>query len=118
MLRGILPSDQLLETYGLSEYHDIKEAVQVWGKYSSWYPLEVRCVKVSHPLCMHFELILPAFRSCLYDHPFRCLPALQSGDVALLLRCLETNQVSFVQAGTYLLLEKLLLSCYRRLFKK
>ena len=69
MLRGILPSDQLLETFHLQEYRDIKEAVL-------------------------------------------------TGDAALLLRCLEANQVAFVQAGTYLLLEKLLLSCYRRLFRK
>lgn len=69
MLRGILPSDELLETYHLQEYKDIKDA-------------------------------------------------LVDGDVALLLRSLEENQVSFVQAGTYLLLEKLLLSTYRRLFRK
>lgn len=69
MLRGILPSDTLLETYHLQEYKDIKVAVM-------------------------------------------------TGDVALLLRSLEENQVSFVQAGTYLLLEKLLLSTYRRLFRQ
>ena len=69
MLRGILPSDRLLDTFGLREYRDIKDAVL-------------------------------------------------TGDAALLLRCLDTNQVAFVQAGTYLLIEKLLLSCYRRLFRK
>ena len=69
MLRGILPSDRLLETYHLQEYKDIKEAVM-------------------------------------------------NGDVSLLLRSLDENQVTFVQAGTYLLLEKLLLSAYRRLFRK
>ena len=50
MLRGVLPSDQLLQESGLSEYLDVKQAVQ-------------------------------------------------SGDVALLLRCLEVNQVAFVQAS-------------------
>ncbi|KAG1670374.1 hypothetical protein FOA52_000134 [Chlamydomonas sp. UWO 241] len=69
MLRGVLPSDALLESYQMREYRDIKDAVQ-------------------------------------------------SGDVALLLKCLEVNQVAFVQAGTYLLLEKLLLAAYRRLFRK
>ncbi len=69
MLRGVLPSDELLETFQMREYRDVKEAVM-------------------------------------------------TGDVALLLRCLEANQVAFVQAGTYLLLEKLLLSAYRRLFRK
>jgi hypothetical protein len=44
--------------------------------------------------------------------------AVMTGDVALLLRCLEVNQIAFVQAGTYLLLEKLLLATYRRLFRK
>jgi hypothetical protein len=69
MLRGTLPSDNLLEKFQLQEYRNIKDAVQ-------------------------------------------------SGDVSLLLRSLEENQVAFVQAGTYLLLEKLLLSTYRRLFRK
>uniref|UniRef100_A0A7R9VIM2 PCI domain-containing protein n=1 Tax=Chlamydomonas euryale TaxID=1486919 RepID=A0A7R9VIM2_9CHLO len=69
MLRGELPSDELLTTYQLREYRDIKDAVH-------------------------------------------------SGDVALLLRCLDVNQQAFVQAGTYLLLEKLLLAVYRRLFRK
>lgn len=53
MLRGVLPSDELLQESGLSEYRDVKQAVQ-------------------------------------------------SGDVALLLRCLEVNQVAFVQASVFL----------------
>eukprot|EP00955_Chlamydomonas_euryale_P067774 359936-Chlamydomonas_euryale.AAC.15 len=50
MLRGELPSDELLTTYQLREYRDIKDAVH-------------------------------------------------SGDVALLLRCLDVNQQAFVQVG-------------------
>lgn len=69
MLRGVLPSDALLDAYQLREYRDIKAAVA-------------------------------------------------SGDVAALQRCLDDNQVAFVQAGTYLLLEKLLLATYRRLVRK
>mmetsp|Transcript_21406 Transcript_21406/g.46870 ORF Transcript_21406/g.46870 Transcript_21406/m.46870 type:complete len:411 (-) Transcript_21406:585-1817(-) len=44
--------------------------------------------------------------------------AVRSGDVALLMRVLEANKAAYVQAGTYLLLEKLQLATYRRLFKK
>lgn len=44
--------------------------------------------------------------------------AVATGDVALLNRVLSANQAQFVQAGTYLLLEKLQLAVYRRLFKR
>jgi len=43
---------------------------------------------------------------------------LRHGNVALLLKSLEVHQVLLVQAGTYLLIEKLQLAAYRRLFKK
>ncbi|KAJ9505915.1 hypothetical protein QJQ45_002784 [Haematococcus lacustris] len=44
--------------------------------------------------------------------------AMRSGNVGLLLRTLDAHQATLVQAGTYLLLEKLQLAVYRRLFKK
>ncbi len=44
--------------------------------------------------------------------------AVRAGDVAGLLQALDTHQLLLVQAGTYLLLEKLQLAAYRRLFKK
>ncbi|MEW5307163.1 MAG: hypothetical protein WDW38_002230 [Sanguina aurantia] len=68
MLLGILPSDALLMSHGLTEYVDIKNAMK-------------------------------------------------TGDVALLLRCLAANQTKLIQAGTFLLLEKLQLAVMRRLFR-
>eukprot|EP00798_Chlamydomonas_sp_ICE-L_P003457 gene3457-13517_t len=44
--------------------------------------------------------------------------AVKDGDVGLLMRALNENQALFIQDGTYLLLEKLILAAYRRLFKK
>uniref|UniRef100_A0A7S0WIJ5 PCI domain-containing protein n=1 Tax=Chlamydomonas leiostraca TaxID=1034604 RepID=A0A7S0WIJ5_9CHLO len=69
MLLGVLPSDDLLQKYKLTEYMDVAKAVR-------------------------------------------------TGDVGLLMRTLDANQAVLVQAGTYLLLEKMQLAAYRRLFKK
>ncbi|KXZ43575.1 hypothetical protein GPECTOR_86g368 [Gonium pectorale] len=69
MLLGVLPSEALLQRYGLTEYEPVRRAVA-------------------------------------------------TGDLALLLSTLEANQVRFIQAGTYLLLERLQLLVLRTLFRK
>ena len=46
------------------------------------------------------------------------LQAMKEGSVEGLDRCLQEHQIRFIQAGTYLLLEKLKNSVYRRLFRK
>jgi hypothetical protein len=40
--------------------------------------------------------------------------ALEAGDVGLLERTLTEARLQFIQEGTYLLMEKLMLLCYRR----
>ncbi|KAK9902673.1 hypothetical protein WJX75_002119 [Coccomyxa subellipsoidea] len=44
--------------------------------------------------------------------------AMKEGSVEDLDRCLQEHQIRFIQAGTYLLLEKLKNSVYRRLFRR
>lgn len=46
------------------------------------------------------------------------LQAIKQGSIEGLNRCLQENQYRFIQAGTYLLLEKLKHAVYRRLFKR
>jgi hypothetical protein len=46
------------------------------------------------------------------------LQAMKEGSVEDLDRCLQEHQIRFIQAGTYLLLEKLKNSVYRRLFRR
>lgn len=44
--------------------------------------------------------------------------AMKEGSAEGLDRCLQEHQIRFIQAGTYLLLEKLKNSVYRRLFRR
>ena len=46
------------------------------------------------------------------------MQAMKEGSVQGLDRCLQEHQIRFIQAGTYLLLEKLKNSVYRRLFRR
>ena len=43
---------------------------------------------------------------------------MKEGSVEALDKCLQEHQIRFIQAGTYLLLEKLKNSVYRRLFRR
>ncbi|KAK9812673.1 hypothetical protein WJX72_001644 [[Myrmecia] bisecta] len=69
MLLGVLPSDALLQRFGLTQYVDF-------------------------------------------------VAALRTGSVKQLNDALATNQSQLIQVGTYLLLEKLKMAVYRRLFKR
>jgi hypothetical protein len=44
--------------------------------------------------------------------------AVKEGNLRLLDQCLRENQYSLIQAGTFLLIEKLKLFVHRRLFKR
>ena len=47
-----------------------------------------------------------------------CVQAMREGNIQQLDNCIRDNQFRFIQAGTFLLVEKLKLYVHRRLFKR
>lgn len=116
MLLGILPSDQLLAQYQLTEYADVATAMRLGD-----VGLLMRCLDANQ-LAFVQACVVADFVSALValDH-FPLVASRKSNNTPPALHISQGHRflcTSLLQAGTYLLLEKLQLATYRRLIKK